>query len=56
MVAQGVGALRRRLPELLEDAENGLSDFFRPLLSPTCELDAHIEFYTRVLHEHARRR
>ena len=26
VVAQGVGALRRRLPELLEDAENGLSD------------------------------
>ena len=59
VVAQGVGALRRRLPELLEDAENGLSDFFRPLLSRSyeqmCELDAHIEFYTRVLHEHARR-
>ena len=59
VVAQGVGALRRRLPELLEDAENGSSDFFRPLLSRSyeqmCELDAHIEFYTRVLHEHARR-
>ena len=60
VVAQeGGGALRRRLPELLEDAENGLSDFFRPLLSRSyeqmCELDAHIEFYTRVLHEHARR-
>ena len=59
VVAQGVGALRRRVPEVLEDAENGLSDFLRPLLSRSyeqmCELDAHIEFYTRAVHEHARR-
>ena len=59
VVAQGVGALRRRVPEVLEDAENGLSDFLRPLLSrcyeQMCELDAHIEFYTRAVHEHARR-
>ena len=58
VVAQGVGALRRRVPEVLEDAENGLSDFLRPLLSrcyeQMCELDAHIEFYTRAVHEHAR--
>ena len=59
IVAQGVGRLRQRLPEVLEDAENGLSDRFRPLLSrgyeQLCELDGHIEFYTRALHEHARR-
>ena len=58
VVAQGVGALRRRV-QVLEDAENGLSDFLRPLLSRSyeqmCELDAHIEFYTRAVHEHARR-
>ena len=44
VVAQGVGALRRRVPEVLEDAENGLSDFLRPLLSrcyeQMCELRA----------------
>jgi transposase len=33
VVAQGVNTLRRRLPEILEDAENGLSDFFRTLLA-----------------------
>ena len=59
VVAQGVGTLRRRVPEVLEDAQNGLSDRFRPLLSrcyeQLCELDGHIEFYTRALHEHAKR-
>ena len=33
VVPQGVNALRRRLPEILEDAENGLSEFFRALLA-----------------------
>ena len=51
--------MRGRVPEVLEDAENGLSDFLRPLLSRSyeqmCELDAHIELYTRAVHEHARR-
>lgn len=59
VLAQGVGTLRRCLPEVLEDAENGLSDFLRPLLSrcyeQLCELDGHVEFYTRALHEHAKR-
>ena len=58
VVAQGVGTLRRRVPEVLEDAENGLSDLFRSLLGrcyeQLCELDGHIEFYTRALHAHAR--
>jgi transposase len=50
----GVIALRHRLPELLEDAENGLSDFFRRLLARIYqqlqELDAHIDFFTKELH------
>jgi len=58
VLPQGVGALRKRLPELLEDADNGLSDFFRPLLADCYqqlqEIDAHIEFYTQTLQEHAR--
>jgi transposase len=42
----------------LEDAENGLSDFFRPLLADCYEqlqqIDAHINFYTQALKEHGR--
>ena len=51
VLPQGVGVLRRALPELLEDAQNGLSEFFRPLLARSYEqlqqVDEHIEFYTR---------
>ena len=51
VVPQGVDVLRKRLPELLEDGENALSGFFRPLLARCYqqlqELDEHIEFYTR---------
>ncbi len=58
VLPQGVGVIRKRLPELLEDSDNGLSDFFRPLLANCCEqlqeIDAHIDFYTRELKEHAR--
>jgi transposase len=58
VLPQGVGAVRKRVPELLEEAENGLSDFFRPLLGDCYqqlkELDAHIDFYTQALKEHAR--
>ena len=58
VVAQGLGTLRRRVPEVLEDAENGLSDGFRLVLSRCLEqlyeLDGHVEFYTRAVHEHAR--
>jgi transposase len=57
VLAQGVGTLRRRLPELLEDADNGLSDFFRPLLAACyqqlLQLDAHIDGYTQELKRHA---
>jgi hypothetical protein len=33
VMPKGLGVLRRRLPEILEDGENGLSDLFRELLS-----------------------
>ena len=53
VVAKGVASLRRRLPELLEDAGNGLSELFRRLLAQSYrqlkELDVHIEEYTREL-------
>ena len=58
VLPKGVGAIRKRLPELLEDAENGLSDFFRSLLADCYrqlqEIDAHIDFYTRTINEQAR--
>lgn len=58
VLTQGVSVLRKRLPELLEDAENGLSDFFRPLLADCYqqlhEIDAHIDFYTQTLKRHAK--
>ena len=45
----GLSALRRRVPELLEDDENGLSDAFRRLLAQGCrqlvDLDEHIAAY-----------
>jgi len=49
----GLAALRRSIPELLEDAENGLSDRFRNLLArryeQLVELNEHIDFYTNEL-------
>lgn len=53
VAAQGVGTLRRALPELLEDAENGLSERFRRLLrqgqQELTELDAHVAMLTNEL-------
>jgi len=53
IVPKGVNVLRRRVPELLEDAENGLSDLFRRLLAQRYrqlqELDGHIDGYTHEL-------
>jgi len=53
VAAKGVGTLRRALPVLLEDAENGLSERFRRLLrqgqQQLIELDAHIEALTTEL-------
>lgn len=57
MLPLGLNRLRRRLPELLADAENGLSDFFRGLLAQGAqqlqELDRHIEAYTATLMRHS---
>lgn len=50
---KGIAALRRKIPEILEDAENGLSLRFRNLLAQRyeqlCELDEHISFYEKEL-------
>jgi transposase len=58
VLPQGVRVLRQRLPELLEDGENGLSDVFRPLLAECYrqlqEIDGHVDFYTQALKRHAR--
>jgi transposase len=57
VLPQGVSAVRKRIPELLEEAENALSDFFRSLLADCYrqlkEIDAHIDFYTQELKRHA---
>jgi transposase len=37
VVAKGIGQMRRALPEILEDGENGLSDRFRALLAQLYE-------------------
>lgn len=51
--AKGLVALRKAIPELLEEADNGLSLRFRHLLArryeQLVELDEHIAFYTREL-------
>ena len=50
---KGLATLRRTIPDLLEDAENGLSLRFRTLLArryqQLVELDEHIGFYTKEL-------
>lgn len=58
VMPRGVNVLRRRLPELLEQADNELSGFFRGLLAQGYqqlqELDVHIAAYTRVLAQYSR--
>jgi len=53
ILPKGIASLRNRIPELLEDADNGLSMLFRHLLArrydQLVELDSHIEFYTDKL-------
>jgi transposase len=53
ILPKGVNVLRRQLPELLEDGENGLSELFRRLLAQSYrqlqELDGHIDAYTQEL-------
>lgn len=50
VLPQGVHVVRRGLPDILEDAENGLSEGLRRLLArgyeQLCQLDEHIGFYT----------
>lgn len=50
---KGLAVLRNKIPELLEDADNGLSLRFRNLLArrydQLVELDEHIAFYTNEL-------
>ena len=57
VLAQGVGTVRRHLPELVEAGSNELSEFLRTLLRECAqqlrELDTHIECYTRMLAAHA---
>ncbi len=59
VLPKGVNTLRSRLPEVLSEAENGLSDWFRHLLWESYrrfkELDAHIVFYTKELEGYSRR-
>lgn len=54
---KGLATLRRRLPEILEDAENGLSDLFRTLLNQCLQqlraLDKQVEFYTQRVQQEA---
>jgi transposase len=58
IMPRGVHILRRRIPELLEDAENGLSTLFRRLLNQgylqLCELDVHIEAYSEEVKRFSR--
>ncbi len=57
--SRGVNVLRKHIPEILEDGENGLSDLFRSLLSrgyqQLTELDIHIDAYTEALDVHSKR-
>jgi transposase len=57
VLPKGVRVVRQRLPQLLEEGDNGLSAFFRSLLGNCYEqlqqVDAHIDFYTQELKRHA---
>lgn len=57
IVPKGIGILKKAIPVLLEDAENGLTDLFRQLLQRRYEqltgLEAHITFYTDLLVQQA---
>ncbi len=58
VMPQGIGAFRRRVPELLEDAENGLSELFRELLAQLYEqvraLDEQLAGYEKRVAQLAR--
>ena len=56
VLPRGVASLRRGIPELLEDAGNGLSELFRRLLAERYRqlqaLEGHLATYTRELARH----
>lgn len=58
VMPKGVNAIRQRIPEILEDGENGLSAFFRELMWESYQqiilLDEQIDFYDKKLHIHSR--
>lgn len=58
VLPKGIAAFKRELPTVLEDGENGLSDFFRRLLArgyeQLLELERHIEHYTQEVETHSR--
>jgi len=53
VVPKGIGSFRRRLPEVLEDGDNGLSDLFRGLVAQTYrqirDLDEQIAHHEATL-------
>lgn len=55
---KGVAAVRRGLPRILEDADNGLTDRFRAWLArgyeQLVEIDKHLDHYTREVEQHSR--
>jgi transposase len=57
VLPRGVASLRLGIPELLEDADNGLSALFRRLLAERYrqlqELEGHLATYTRELAHHS---
>lgn len=57
ILPKGVNVLRRHLPELLEDGENGLNDLFCRLLAEGYQqlkdLDRHVDYYTCELERQA---
>jgi len=58
VVPQGIGKLREQLPRILEDAENGLGDLARQLLSDLLgqlrHVDEQVEHYERQIRQLAR--
>lgn len=58
VLPKGVTTLRKRIPELLEDGENGLTPLFRRMLERGAQklrqVDEHIMFYDQLLAEQAR--
>jgi transposase len=58
VVPQGIGKLREQLPQILEDAENGLGDLARELLNDLLgqlrHLDEQIAHYERQIQQLAR--